>query len=43
MSAVFGDCLYDACVVAAFREEMRTANVIANDPEGVYCLCLDRE
>jgi len=26
-----------------FREEKRTANIVADDPEGVSCLVIDRE
>ncbi len=32
------------CAIAlCSREDVRTANIIACDPEGVDCLCLDRE
>ena len=30
-------------VVFTFSEEKRTANIVADDPEGVTCLVIDRE
>lgn len=26
-----------------FRDDLRTANIVADDPEGVTCLVIDRE
>ena len=37
-SAAMTSLLFFAC-----SEDVRTANIIANDPDGVKCLCLDRE
>ena len=41
-AVVFGMCVKVLCYIAN-REDIRTANIIADDPDGVDCLVLDRE